>query len=914
MLVFLLVMTTHAGTIRVPWDFLTIQDAINAAADGDTVLVADGTYRGEGNRNISVSGKAILVCSENGAENCIIDCEADPIDSGRGFVFKNGEGENSILRGFTITNGYISGGAGIGCMSVSLTISDCIITGNRTRSNSHGGGIYASDSCITLNNCVIENNFGADAGGGSYFVNCDLNLTDCAFIGNSTNGSGGGIYIVSCEHVVVKDCIFEGNRAENGGGIRVYEAFPVELERSVFIGNTATVDGGGLLLDTRGTVRSCHFAGNSALRGGGLAVNPDRPITIGGAAEYGNFFEDNVAASGADMFAQIRGDRIINAQHNVFSGCCFSDYYISSAKMFNLENSTSYLIPIAQDVYVSPAGDDGNDGLTPETPFKTIMHAMQTVLGSDDQTVTVHLLPGVYSQSQTGETYPLPFVETVRIAGQDRETVVIDAETDELFFFGYAETIDISGVTFTKARNDRQYGTFVCVTSDIAISDCRFTDNGSNYGGIINLCNSSGCISRCELDNNSGNVVQESEFFIGYEKLVSAELKIEHTSIIQNDGNAIFVKIYFEPSINYVITNSTLSDNSGCGITNDQSVTSGEFVVEKCTIKNNRESGIYLEYLDFLDIRECVISSNQANGIRGYELPVVIDRCLLESNCGGVGAGVYISYGKNTTIQNCIFNGNETTYEGAGVYIYRGDATITNCTFMNNVSPSGYDNTLDYSGYGGLQVRNCVFWDLSRRELECKSNDSQIDVSYSNIKGGYPGFMNMDSDPLFTSANDGSLREDSPCIDAGTDLNAPQRDFFGNLRPGGGEYDMGAIESADWPTRTALYIDMPSHFFHQGDTVGCTATVSNPEPADNLVLLVVLYVYGSYYFAPSFSDFDFITFPYAPGQTMYEILPSFIWPSGAGSANQIYFVALLTDSDFNRFYGNTDIWEFGWNS
>ena len=67
-----LVAGAPADTIHVPSRFGSIQAAIDAAQDGDTVVVGDGTYTGEGNRDIRFRGKAITVRSENGPATCIV--------------------------------------------------------------------------------------------------------------------------------------------------------------------------------------------------------------------------------------------------------------------------------------------------------------------------------------------------------------------------------------------------------------------------------------------------------------------------------------------------------------------------------------------------------------------------------------------------------------------------------------------------------------------------------------------------------------------------------------------------------------------------------------------------------------------------------------------------------------------------
>ncbi|MFQ6091634.1 MAG: hypothetical protein ACE5OR_02950 [bacterium] len=122
--------TAMATTIHVPTDSATIQAGINGAVDGDTVLVADGTYTGDLNRDITFLGKAIVVMSENGPENCVIDCRTF-LNPHRGFLFQSGEDSNSVLKGFTITHGRtISSGSGIYRSNSSPIITNSILWGD----------------------------------------------------------------------------------------------------------------------------------------------------------------------------------------------------------------------------------------------------------------------------------------------------------------------------------------------------------------------------------------------------------------------------------------------------------------------------------------------------------------------------------------------------------------------------------------------------------------------------------------------------------------------------------------------------------------------------------------------------------------------------------------------------------------
>ncbi len=149
----------QAATINVPADYPTIQEAINAAINFDTVLVGAGTYI----ENINFKGKAITVKSVYGPASTIID--GNKKDS----VVKFSSGENifSVLDGFTITNGLATDGGGIYCNSSFPTITNCTISGN---SANVGGGICCYYSYPTITNCTISGNSANSAtqGGGIY--------------------------------------------------------------------------------------------------------------------------------------------------------------------------------------------------------------------------------------------------------------------------------------------------------------------------------------------------------------------------------------------------------------------------------------------------------------------------------------------------------------------------------------------------------------------------------------------------------------------------------------------------------------------------------------------------------------------------------------------------------------------------
>lgn len=199
-LIIVLAQICSATIINVPSQESTIQAGINAASIGDTVLVADGTYTGDGNRDIDFGGKDVAVISVNGPQTTILDLEGTDETPHRAFNFVNGETSDAKLIGFTIKNGYgtyshdnYEGGA-ILLDGASPTIEFCVFIDNDGKWQ--GGAVSSFSSTSIFNNCTFTQN-SARYGGGLYANGAQLTLNNC-IIAFSSKGSA-------------VNCIYEGS-------------------------------------------------------------------------------------------------------------------------------------------------------------------------------------------------------------------------------------------------------------------------------------------------------------------------------------------------------------------------------------------------------------------------------------------------------------------------------------------------------------------------------------------------------------------------------------------------------------------------------------------------------------------------------------------------------------------------------
>jgi len=251
-LILVLVITCfgYADIIHVPGDYPTLQAGIDVAADGDTVLVVNGTWTGEGNKNLDFKGKAITVKSENGAKNCVIDCESD----GRGFYFHSGETETSVVDGFTIQNGSTGNtypdnrGGGIRCGNASPTIINNIIKNNSAPGyKGYGGGISCFESSPMISNNTIRNNSaGYNAGGIVCWDNSSPTIENNTIMDNSADYGGGISCYLNSSPLLINNVIAGNSVRWFGGAIHCENDSNLIITNNTITGNYAQVSGGAI--------------------------------------------------------------------------------------------------------------------------------------------------------------------------------------------------------------------------------------------------------------------------------------------------------------------------------------------------------------------------------------------------------------------------------------------------------------------------------------------------------------------------------------------------------------------------------------------------------------------------------------------------------------------------------------------
>ncbi|MBP7830652.1 MAG: right-handed parallel beta-helix repeat-containing protein [Kiritimatiellae bacterium] len=268
----------------------SIQVAVDASQNGDSVIVGDGIYS-TGSRatpggvllNRVVITNNITLQSLNGASNTVIAGDKiSPTDPVR-CVYMSGQ---ASLIGFTLTNGGarsratgswpkdVCGGGLYIASATNAGAYDCVISGNRASSDGNGGGVCTENSYAELIDCIISGNDAGGGGGGIILEGGGPFLANLAIQHNDGGANGGGGVLFYHANSEVRNLLVANNTAGEGGGLYLDGSSP-QLDNLTIAANVAPAGyGGGISVSysSHPVLRNCILWNNTEEQ---ITFNPD---------------------------------------------------------------------------------------------------------------------------------------------------------------------------------------------------------------------------------------------------------------------------------------------------------------------------------------------------------------------------------------------------------------------------------------------------------------------------------------------------------------------------------------------------------------------------------------------------------------------------------------------------------------
>lgn len=430
--VVLLVLLTTFGSVahstirQVPAIYPTIQSALSASLPYDTVLVDPGTYNENiiwpsvnGIRLIGSAGPAVTTISAAGSGR-VMTISSSLIDT------------STVIKGFTITGGYIGTGSGYGAglyiTSASVTLEDVVISGNRVNipgGHAHGAGLHLTNSSSTIHNCVITGNSIDTAtwcyGAGVYISGGNNRFTDVVISLNITRAEnwcyGVGMYAVNAPALSIENTRIEQNASGNnaiwyyGTGI-YFDDITASLTNVLVAYNRSGLGGsfnygGGVYCDGTSQIAMNHVtvAGNFKANGGAIngsgiyardaAVSLLNSISYNdnSGSETGTGGTGSISANYSDIRGGLAGTGNINALPQFIST---TDYHLSPTSPCAGAGTASGSVSYDLDANPRPL-----PALTPpDMGCYEVDQSLTSLFGINDNPATLLLYP---NPASTGE-------------------------------------------------------------------------------------------------------------------------------------------------------------------------------------------------------------------------------------------------------------------------------------------------------------------------------------------------------------------------------------------------------------------------------------------------------------------------------------------------------------------------------
>ncbi len=503
---------------------------------------------------------------------------------------------------------------------------------------------------------------------GLRFYDTDINGQDSSKIlyckleygkatGNLPDKCGGAIYLANSSDILIKNCVITKNSADYGGGLSCDNYSSPGLINVTIKGNTASY-GGGIHCNNNSypTLEGVTISENTALFfGGGVYCNDNSGPSFS-TLNLCNIFL-NYAGLGNDLYA-LYNCPTIDVIVDTFTVLQPDNNFASPIDNFTFDILHCKVEPVNADLYVSPAGNNNNSGLTPDEPLKTISYALVKIASDETNPHTINLSNGTYSSSQTGEIFPLNCRSYVSIHGEDGISTILDGE-------------EVSGILF--CRND----------SILFIEDMTIQNGCASLGSGIYCYESSISVKDVTICGNgyfSGRGYSSQERVDEFYPILDGK-KLERIFLYRSNN-------CFNPEdihlLDYGFIHYNKMNNKNFAIYKEDTLGKERFI--PCG------AGIFCAR-SIINLVNVIISGNDAGDNLGGGIYFEYSNASLENveitgNTGGCGGGIHC-FNSSPTLNNVTILENTASNFGGGIYCYNSNPSFTNVTINQNSADCG---------------------------------------------------------------------------------------------------------------------------------------------------------------------------------------------------------------------------------
>ncbi len=529
--------------------------------------------------------------------------------------------------------------------------------------------------------------------------------------------------------------------AEGSAGVlNIYGAHQLNLSNLTLTGGHTEYGGGLYCRDSDLTLSNVTVTANSANEGGGiysensnLMFSSDSRCNI-----YGN--RTNGYSRGHDIFS----DDAIDVVVDTFSVLNPTEFHCSPLENFTFDIHNAIHEQVSADLYISVNGNDSNDGLSQQSPLKTIRLATSIILADSDNPRTIFLENGTYSPSTTGEIFPIDLFSYISLSGESEADVILDAQASgRVMRFNGSVGSRVENLTITGGSTENSFpggsaGSGVdCINSNPVFQNVTIGSNGTDgsggEGGGFYCFDSNPSLLNVTINDN--RAARGGGFFCEESNPLLENVLISGNYTYSGGGG---VEIQFSTAR---LLNVTISDNETRG--------SGGGIRIHCGEPNLR-------------LHNVSIMGNSAEDS---------------------GGGLSINYCRdNPSLENLLIVDNTAIENwGGGIACEYSNFTISSSTIAGNMSGM-WGGGITSAHESSIVLQGCILWDNSGAEVYFNEGwgPHAVVINTCNLQGGSTSILdnnngsvnwigdNIDMDPLFCDPPqaDYHLAENSPCLGA----------------------------------------------------------------------------------------------------------------------------------------------------